>query len=81
MRLSVRTEQPCTFNTAILAQLDKAIDAQDKAQFETAYNQTVAGCNSCHANYTADAKYPKGRPFIKITVPTQPPVGNQQWTP
>jgi hypothetical protein len=69
------------YNTTLLAQLDKAIDAQDKAQFEAAYEQTVKGCNSCHAAYKADAKYPQGRPFIKITVPTQPPVSNQQWTP
>ncbi len=69
------------FITTQLAQLDKAIDAQDKTQFETAYNQTIAGCNGCHVAYNADPDYPEGRPFIKIIVPTSPLVPNQQWTP
>lgn len=69
------------FTSGTLAQLDKAIDAKDKSQFEATYQQTVDFCNGCHVGYTGDAKYPQGRPFIKITVPTQPPVYNQQWTP
>ena len=63
-----------------MADLDKAIAAKDKTQFEAAYKEVVQGCNSCHTNYTLDKKWPNGRGFIIITVPTQPPVDNQQWS-
>jgi hypothetical protein len=53
------------FETSFLVPLTNTINAKDFSAFQTAYNNTVAGCNGCHeAN---------GFPFIKYVLPTTPP--------
>lgn len=54
-----------------LASMKDAIDVSDRALFRKAYQDSLVMCNSCHQS--------TGRPFIVITVPTNPPVFNQQW--
>lgn len=54
-----------------LASMKDAIDVSDRALFRKAYLDSMALCNACHQS--------TGRPFICITVPTNPPVFNQSW--
>ncbi len=53
------------FESAYLDPLDKAIDAKDWNQFETAYNNGIEGCNNCHVA--------TGFPFIKFALPPSQP--------
>jgi len=45
-----RAEMLKAFEDKSLQALDQAILGQDKAAFTTAFNDTIAGCNSCHAS-------------------------------
>ncbi|HBR15050.1 MAG TPA: hypothetical protein DD723_05855 [Candidatus Omnitrophica bacterium] len=53
--------------------LEKAIQEKSLVKFETAYEQTVITCNSCHNAV--------GHQFIHVIKPTSPPVTNQKWEP
>lgn len=53
--------------------LKAAINRKDFPAFDTAYTNVVFVCNACHQAV--------GRPFIHITVPTEPPVPNQLFRP
>jgi hypothetical protein len=53
------------FESAYLEPLNNTINAKDWNAFQTAYNNTIDGCNSCH---TAN-----GFPYIKYTLPSSPP--------
>lgn len=59
------------FKNTQFAALKDAIEVKDRSLFRDAYRQSILMCNSCHQA--------TGRPFINITVPTNPPVPNQQW--
>lgn len=59
-------------NTQLVA-LKDAIDVKDRGLLREAYQQSILMCNGCHAA--------TGRPFINMTVPTNPPVSNQRWEP
>jgi hypothetical protein len=61
------------FTNGPLKSMQEAIDVYDQPMFRKAYQDSVMMCNACH-NAT-------GRPFIVITVPTNPPVFNQRWAP
>lgn len=56
-----------------LASLKDAIDVSDRPLFRKAYQDCIVTCNACHQS--------TGRPFIVITIPTNPPVFNQRWEP
>jgi hypothetical protein len=60
-------------NTGPMAAMNDAIGVSDRQLFRKAYEQTALMCNSCHQA--------TGRPFIVITIPTNPPVFNQRWEP
>ncbi len=45
--------------------LNNTINAKNFSTFQTAYNNTVGGCNGCHAA--------SGFPYIKYTLPSSPP--------
>ena len=55
------------------AELEKAIEAKNNAQFAAAFDALTDGCNSCHTN--------AGKPFIRIQRPSELPVSNQNFTP
>jgi len=57
-----------SFESQFLDPLEEQIKAQDKIKFETAYNSTVQGCNSCHGSQTS-ADWPQGFRFIKVQLP------------
>jgi hypothetical protein len=57
-------------NTQLVA-LQDAIAMKDRGLFREAYRDSIVMCNTCHQS--------TGRPFIVVTVPTNPPVFNQQW--
>jgi hypothetical protein len=57
-----------SFESQFLDALEDQIKAKDKTKFETAYNSTVQGCNSCHGSQTS-ADWPQGFRFIKVQVP------------
>jgi hypothetical protein len=57
-------------NTPLVA-LNDAIEMKDRSLFREAYQNSIIMCNACHQS--------TGRPFITITVPTNPPVSNQRW--
>ncbi len=61
------------FKETQLAALKDAIEVSDHPLFRKAYQDCIVMCNACHQS--------TGRPFIVITVPTNPPVFNQQWEP
>lgn len=61
------------FKNTPLAALKDAIAVKDRSLFREAYQQCIQTCNACHQA--------TGRPFITITVPTNPPVSNQLWGP
>jgi hypothetical protein len=54
-----------SFESAYLDPLEKTITAKDWNAFQTAYNNTVQGCNGCHAANQF--------PYIKYTLPSIPP--------
>lgn len=51
--------------------LEEAVKARNVKNLFSAYDQTLAACNSCHKA--------AGYGFIHITTPTHEPVANQQW--
>jgi hypothetical protein len=53
------------FETSFLVPLNNTINAKDFSAFQTAYNNTVGGCNGCHAA--------NGFAFIKYSLPPTPP--------
>jgi len=57
-------------NTQLVAIKD-AIEMKDRGLFREAYRDSILMCNTCHQA--------TGRPFITITMPTNPPVSNQRW--
>jgi hypothetical protein len=57
--------------TGPMAEMNDAITVSDRQLFRKAYQDTTLMCNACHQA--------TGRPFISITVPTNPPVFNQRW--
>jgi hypothetical protein len=59
--------------TGPMAEMNDAIAVSDRQLFRKAYQDTLLMCNACHSA--------TGRPFIVITVPTNPPVFNQRWEP
>ena len=69
-----------SFESSFLDPLDKAIEAKDKTQFETAYRSAIQGCNSCHGSQTS-ADFPKGFSFIKVQVPQKSIWDIYAWMP
>lgn len=61
------------FKNSQWAALKDALARQDLTAFNKSYGDMVTICNACHQA--------TGRPFIVMTVPTAPPVPNQQWAP
>ena len=61
------------FKQTQLTSLKDGIEMKDRGLFREAYQDAVVTCNACHQS--------TGRPFITITVPTNPPVANQRWEP
>jgi len=57
-------------NTPLVA-LKDAIEMKDRSLFREAYRESMIMCNACHQA--------TGRPFITITMPTNPPISNQRW--
>jgi len=57
-----------SFESSFLDPLDEAIKSNDKAKFESAYNSTIQGCNSCHGSQTS-ADFPQSFKFVKVQVP------------
>ncbi len=56
-----------------VAALDDAVKSGRAPKFQQSYDETLAACNSCHAE--------AGFKFIHIIRPTAPPVSNQRWEP
>jgi hypothetical protein len=56
------------FEENYLSSLDKAVAAQDAKAFDSAFAQTVEGCNACHTQSSGTNW--KSFQFIKIQVPT-----------
>ncbi len=54
-----------SFESAYLGPLNNTINAKDWNAFQTAYNNTINGCNGCHAANQF--------PYIKYTLPSNPP--------
>lgn len=54
-----------------LGEVDAAVEARDKARFETAFDKLTAACNQCHqaANFG----------FNVVKRPTAPPFSNQEF--
>lgn len=59
------------FKNTQLTSLKDAIEVKDRGLFREAYRDSILMCNTCHQV--------TGRPFITITIPTNPPVSNQRW--
>ena len=51
--------------TSVLADVRKAIEAHDRAQFEGAYKAALEACYSCHKS--------AGKPYLRPRVPEAPP--------
>ena len=60
-------------NDGEIAELGKAIEAQDRAKFAGTFDKLTAACNVCH-QVTRHA-------FIVIQRPTAPPFTNQSFAP
>jgi len=56
-----------------LKALGDAIESKDLVAFEKAYHETMRACNDCHTS--------AGHGFIRIRVPTRPPVANRDYRP
>ena len=69
-----------SYESSFLDPLEKAIEAKDKAQFETAYNAAIQGCNSCHGSQTSP-DFPQSFKFIKVKVPSTSVWDIYDWTP
>jgi hypothetical protein len=68
------------FESGFLDPLDQAALAKDKAQFETAYNAAIQGCNSCHGGQTS-GDFQQGFKFVKVQVPKDTLESIYSWTP
>jgi hypothetical protein len=53
------------FEASFLVPLNTTMNAKDWNAFQTAYNNTIDGCNGCHVA--------NGFPYIKYTLPSSPP--------
>ncbi len=53
------------FESSFLDPLNNTINAKNFSTFQAAYNNTVGGCNGCHAA--------SGFPYINYTLPSSPP--------
>ncbi|MDO8634703.1 MAG: hypothetical protein Q7R34_00455 [Dehalococcoidia bacterium] len=62
-----------------LEALVKAVEAKDKAAFEKAYDNAVAGCNACHV--VSEGGPLKSMKSFKITRPTTPLFSNIEYKP
>ncbi len=51
----------------------EVIGKKDKASFEAVYTEVLQLCNGCHQQ--------TGRDFIRVTIPSAPPVYTQDWKP
>jgi hypothetical protein len=51
-------------DTGLLAEVGHAIEAGDRARFETAYRQALEGCYACHKS--------AGKPYLRPQVPLTP---------
>lgn len=69
------------FVSGPLATVQTDVANKNKSSFESDYRTAINSCNGCHAGTIDSPKWPNGRGFIKITVPTMPPVGNQNFAP
>jgi hypothetical protein len=49
----------------VLPMVKQAIQNKDSAQFTSTYKQMLAACYECHVS--------TGRPFLRPTIPTDPP--------
>jgi hypothetical protein len=65
------------FESSFLSPLDSAAHAKDLTAFSQAYDNTVGGCNGCHAA-SSSSKWSSYR-FVKITRPTTPSFNNVDW--
>ncbi len=54
-----------------IAALQEAVKSGSAPKFQQTYDETLAACNSCHAE--------AGYKFIHIVRPAAPPVTNQRW--
>ena len=59
------------FKQTQLVSLKDAVEMKDRGLLREAYRDSILMCNTCHQS--------TGRPFISITIPTNPPVSNQRW--
>ncbi len=69
------------FEGKYLDTIDKAAQAKDAAQFETAYKAAIDGCNSCHKSAKGKAGDGTEIPtygFIKVQIPTGDPTNGFQ---
>jgi len=62
------------FETTFITPLQNAIDAQNLAQFTTAYDNAVNGCNGCHATQVDGNGV--SFDFVKVMRPTAPAFTN-----
>ena len=62
-----------TIRDSNLAELDKAVEAHDRAQFARAFDGLTQACNGCHQASELG--------FISIRRPTAPPFSNQAFAP
>ncbi len=53
------------FESSYLEPLNTTLNSKDWNSFQTAYNNTIDGCNGCHAA--------NGFPYIKFALPSNPP--------
>jgi hypothetical protein len=65
------------FEQAYLDPLDTAAQAKDLAAFTTAYDNTIQGCNGCHAGQSSPT-FPSFR-FVKIMRPAASQFQNVDW--
>ncbi len=56
-----------------IAGMEDALKRHDDKAFDQQYAETLATCNECHRA--------SGVGFNRITYPSAPPVGNQDWNP
>ena len=61
------------YTSSPLQQLHAAVEAKDKAAFETAFDALTAGCNECHKASSFG--------FNVVKRPAAPPFSNQDFTP
>ena len=65
------------FESSFLSPLDSTAHAKDLIAFTQAYDNTIGGCNGCHAA-SSSSKWSSYR-FVKITRPTTPSFNNVDW--